>query len=51
MNTHYVDLTNLQALAFFAFVGAIAYVVVGGVPVVAGGLAVAAGLTIYRHAL
>ena len=51
MNTHYVNLTNLQALALVAFVGSMAYVVVGGVPVVAGGLAVAAGLTIYRHAL
>ena len=51
MNTHYVDLTNLKALAFLATVGALAYVVVGGVPVVAGGLAVAAALTIYHHAL
>ncbi len=51
MNTHYVDLTNLKALAFLALVGAMAYVVVGGIPVVAGGLAVAAGLTIYHHAL
>jgi hypothetical protein len=51
MNTHYVDLTNLKALAFLAFVGAMAYVVVGGVPVVAGGLVVALGLTVYHHAL
>ena len=51
MNTHYVDLTNLKALAFLAFVGAMAYLVVGGIPVAAGGLTVAAVLTIYHHAL
>ena len=44
----YIDATNLKALAFLAFVGAMAYVVVGGIPVVFGGLAVAAALTIYR---
>jgi hypothetical protein len=47
----YIDMTNLKALAMLAFVGAMAYVVVGGIPVVAGGLAVAAALTIYHHAL
>jgi hypothetical protein len=47
----YIDATNLKALAFLAFVGGMAYVVVGGIPVVAGGLAVAAALTIYHHAL
>jgi hypothetical protein len=51
MNTQYIDATNLKALAMLAFVGALAYVVVGGIPVVAGGLAVAAALTIYHHAL
>ena len=47
----YIDITNLKALAMLALIGAGAYVVVGGVPVVAGGLAVAAALTIYHHAL
>ena len=47
----YIDATNLNALAMLAFVGALAYVVVGGIPVVAGGLAVAAALTICHHAL
>ena len=47
----YLDATNLRALAFLALIGGMAYVVVGGVPVVAGGLAVAAALTIYHHAL
>jgi hypothetical protein len=47
----YIDVTNLKALAMLAFVGAMAYVIVGGVPVVVGGLAVAAALTIYHHAL
>ena len=44
----YIDATNLKALAFLVVVGAMAYVVVGGIPVVVGGLAVAAALTIYR---
>ena len=47
----YIDATNLKALAMLAVVGGLAYVVVGGVPVVAGGLAVAAALTIYHHAV
>ena len=47
----YIDATNLKALAMLAIVGGLAYVVVGGVPVVAGGLAVAAALTIYHHAM
>jgi hypothetical protein len=47
----YIDATNLKALAMLAIVGGLAYVVVGGIPVVAGGLAVAAALTIYHHAL
>jgi hypothetical protein len=47
----YIDATNLKALAMLALVGAGAYVVVGGVPVVAGGLAVAAVLAIYHHGL
>jgi len=47
----YIDATNLKALAFLAFVGAGAYVVVGGVPVVAGSLVVALVLTVYHHAL
>ena len=47
----YLDATNLKALAFLAFVGAMAYVVVGGIPVVAGGLIVALVLTVYHHAL
>ena len=51
MTPKYVDAANLKALAMLAVVGALAYVVVGGVPVVAGGLAVAAALTIYHHAL
>jgi hypothetical protein len=51
MTPHYIDVTNLKALAMLAFVGALAYVVVGGIPVVVGGLAVAAALTIYHHAL
>jgi hypothetical protein len=51
MTPKYVDATNLKALAMLALVGALAYVVVGGIPVVAGGLAVAAALTIYHHAL
>ena len=32
----YIDATNLKALAMLAFVGALAYVVVGGLPVVGG---------------
>ena len=48
---NYIDATNLKALAFLAFVGAMAYVVVGGIPVVAGGLVVALALTVYHHAL
>jgi len=47
----YIDATNLKALAMLAVVGGLAYVVVGGVPVVAGGLAVAMALTIYHHAV
>ncbi|HET6958663.1 MAG TPA: hypothetical protein VFI56_18820 [Vicinamibacterales bacterium] len=47
----YVDLTNLKALAMLALVGAGAYIVVGGVPVVAGSLVVALVLTVYHHAL
>ena len=45
----YIDATNLKALAMLAVVGGLAYVVVGGVPVVAGGLTVAAALAIYHH--
>lgn len=51
MSPKYIDATNLKALATLAVLGALAYVVVGGVPVVLGGLAVAAALTIYHHAL
>ena len=51
LNPNYIDANNLKALAMLAFVGALAYIVVGGVPVVVGGLAVAAALTIYHHAL
>ena len=51
ISPHYVDATNLKALATLAVIGGLAYVVVGGVPVVLGGLAVAAALTIYHHAL
>jgi hypothetical protein len=51
ISPQYIDATNLKALAMLAVVGAGAYVVVGGVPVVAGGLAVAAVLMIYHHAL
>jgi hypothetical protein len=51
ISPQYIDVTNLRALAMLAIVGGLAYVVVGGVPVVAGGLAVAAALTIYHHAL
>jgi hypothetical protein len=47
----YIDATNLKALAMLALVGAGAYIVVGGVPVVVGGLAVAAALAIYHHTL
>ena len=49
MNAHYVDATNLQALAMLAVVGALAYVVVGGLPVVTGGLAVAALLFVHHR--
>ena len=38
-------------LAMLALVGAMAYVVVGGLPVVAGSLVVAFVLTVYHHAL
>ena len=48
---NYIDATNLKALAMLAFVGALAYVVVGGLPVVAGSLVVALVLTVYHHAL
>jgi hypothetical protein len=51
INPKYIDATNLKALAMLAFVGAMAYVVVGGVPVVVGGLAVAAALATYHRAL
>jgi hypothetical protein len=47
----YIDATNLKALAMLAIVGGLAYVAVGGVPVVVGGLAVAAMLAIYHRAL
>jgi hypothetical protein len=47
----YIDATNLKALALLALVGAGAYVVVGGLPVVAGSLVVALVLTVYHHAL
>jgi hypothetical protein len=46
----YIDATNLKALAMLALVGAGAYVVVGGVPVVAGSLVVALLLAIHHHA-
>jgi hypothetical protein len=48
---NYIDTTNLKALAMLAVVGGMAYVVVGGLPVVAGSLAVALVLTVYHHAL
>jgi hypothetical protein len=47
----YIDTTNLKALAMLAFVGAMAYVVVGGLPVVAGSLVVALVLAVYHRAL
>ena len=47
----YIDATNLNALAMLALVGAGAYIVVGGLPVVAGSLVVALVLTVYHHAL
>ena len=47
----YIDATNLKALAMLALVGAGAYVVVGGLPVVAGRLVVALVLTVYHHAV
>lgn len=50
ISPNYLDATNLRALACLALIGGMAYVVVGGVPVVAGGLAVAAALTICHHA-
>ena len=46
----YVDATNLKALAMLALVGAGAYVVVGGVPVVAGSLVVALVLAVSHGA-
>ncbi len=46
----YIDATNLKALAMLALVGAAAYVVVGGLPVVVGGLAVAIVLAVYHRA-
>ena len=46
-----IDATNLKASAMLALIGALAYVVVGGVSVVVGGLAVGAALAIYHHAL
>jgi hypothetical protein len=51
INPKYIDTTNLKALAMLAFVGAMAYVVVGGIPVVAGSLVVALVLTVYHHGL
>ena len=45
----YIDATNLKTLAMLAFVGGLAYVVVGGFPVVAGGLSVAAMLMAYHR--
>ena len=47
----YIDATNLRALAFLALIGGMAYVVVGGVPVVAGGLVVALVLIVHHHAV
>ena len=47
----YIDATNLKALAFLAFVGGMAYAVVGGIPLVAGAVVVALALTVYHHAL
>jgi hypothetical protein len=47
----YIDATNLKALAMLALVGAGAYVVVGGLPVVAGGLGVALALFVYHRGL
>jgi hypothetical protein len=47
----YIDATNLRALAMLALVGAGAYVVVGGVPVVAGSLVVAVVLAVYHRVL
>jgi hypothetical protein len=47
----YIDATNLKALAMLALVGAGAYVVVGGVPVVAGSLVVAFVLAVYHRTL
>jgi hypothetical protein len=46
----YIDATNLKALAMLALVGAGAYVVVGGLPVVAGSLVIALVLTVYHRA-
>ena len=51
MTPTYIDATNLKALAMLALVGAGAYVVVGGLPVVAGSLVVALVLTVYHHGL
>ena len=47
----YIDATNLKAQAMLALLGAGAYVVVGGLPVVAGSLVVALVLTVYHHGL
>ena len=47
----YIDATNLKALGMLALVGAGAYVVVGGLPVVAGSVAVAIVLAVYHRAL
>ena len=47
----YIDATNLKALAMLALVGAGAYVVVGGLPVVTGSLVVALVLAVYHRAL
>ncbi|MGH9140285.1 MAG: hypothetical protein ACRD2I_03980 [Vicinamibacterales bacterium] len=46
----YIDATNLKALAMLTLVGAGAYIVVGGLPVVAGSLVVALVLTVYHRA-
>ena len=51
LTPQYVDVTDLKALAFLVFVGAMAYVVVGGLPVVAGSVVIALGLAVYHHAL
>jgi hypothetical protein len=49
LTPRYIDVTNLRALAMLALVGAGAYVVVGGLPVVAGSLAVAVVLAVHHR--